>query len=78
MKQLVKHKIDGKWFTVGNISQGQYGPRLGLKVTKELRDLVNNAAPDSWVNFSVYDEKPREEPEQAPPARVLEDDSIPF
>lgn len=71
---------DGKYFTHGNVKKNQFGNySLGLKVTAELKALVQLAELGSWLNFSLFladDNKPQKKQEE-PPAY---DDgaSIPF
>lgn len=53
-KYNVKQKVDGKLFTFGNVQPGQYGPRLGLKVSPQLRNMIANSADGGWINFNLY------------------------
>lgn len=63
---------DGKYFSYGNVKKNQFGNySLGLKVTPELKALVQLAEIKSWLNFSMFDEKPKEQkpsdPQEPPP-----------
>ena len=35
---------------------------LGFKVTPELKAIFNEAADGSWVNFALFEDKPKAEP----------------
>lgn len=53
---------DGKRLVMGNVKPGKFGPQIGMKVTPELTDMVNSAAPGSWLNFDLY---PKDQPGQS-------------
>ena len=53
-KYSLKDKTDGKWHTFGNINPGEKGPRCGLRVTPELRALVNGKSDGEWLNFLAF------------------------
>jgi hypothetical protein len=81
MKKLLKIKgQDGKWQTVASLEEGMYGPRVGVNMAA-VRALLATGK-DGWENFSVFDERPKDERQQAPSAPRQRDesldDSIPF
>ncbi len=84
-KHSVRKKIGEKWQTFGNVAVNQWGNlELGLRITPELRALIESVEDGKWINFRLLPDKPREEkPEddkrQAQKAVLEEfDDEIPF
>lgn len=78
MKRLVKAKVDGKYFTFGNVQPGKYNERLGLRVTPELRTMIAGAGNGDWLNFNLYPEKAEAQAEPTKPYYPSDDDEIPF
>lgn len=77
MNYKVSAKRNGKWWTFGNIKINQYGnPQLSFKNTPELKELVNSDA--QWLNFSMFEDKPKDEPKQEAPAPYVDGGEIPF
>lgn len=77
-----KRADNQKWWCMGSLSENQYGNwRIGMRNTKELRDMLDAAGDGGWVNLSVFE--PREQ--QHTKAKQdgfkrddFEDQSIPF
>lgn len=73
-------KIDGKWFTFGNVKVNQFGNlQASLKVTPELISFLNSGK--QWVNFAMFERDDKDKP--ATPAPVTSapqdlDSDIPF
>lgn len=67
MDYNVKAKIDNKFFNFGNVRQkeGDRGPRLGLRLSPELRTMLAGKKDGEWVNFLLFpnDKKPSEAPQ---------------
>jgi hypothetical protein len=53
-KYSLKDKVNGQWRTFGNINPGERGPRVGLRVTPELREMVNAKQDGEWLNFLAF------------------------
>jgi hypothetical protein len=53
-KQLIKTRIDGKYVTVGNILEGEKGPRVGLRMTEQFKKMVAEAPADTYLNLLVF------------------------
>lgn len=70
-------RSDGKWWNFGRIKTNQYGNlSLSFKNTPELREHVLQGG--EWLNFSLFEDKPKEgQPKQEvlPP---FNDSEIPF
>lgn len=76
----VSAKRNGKFWNYGKIAKNQWDNlQLSIKVTPELKELVNSS---EWLNFSLFDdeEKPKEEAPKPSKASKVEDDEqlIPF
>jgi hypothetical protein len=74
MNYKIKAKIDGKYFTFGNVQEGKYGPRLGLRMSPELRKMLEGTVDGQWVNFSLF----AEEGKDAAPAVEPISSDVPF
>jgi len=74
-KYSVKKKnAQGKFWSFGNVKKNQYGNyQLGLKVTTELRALVESSKEGEWLNFSLF----KDEDERKEPAAVAEGSAAP-
>lgn len=59
-----KRVDNGKYWIGGKISEGKYGPQIGMKMTPELRAYFNSVADGAWVNLSI--DKPYEKRNQKP------------
>jgi hypothetical protein len=58
--KVSKKNASGKFWSYGNIKQNQWGNlTLGFKVTPELKAIFNDAAEGSWINFSLFEDKPK-------------------
>ncbi len=55
-KYNLKDKINGKYHTFGNVTPGEKGPRCGLKVSPELRELIAAKPDGQWVNFLMFED----------------------
>ena len=81
-KYKVSDKLNGKWHSYGNVTPGEKGPRLGLRVSPELRELLANKKDGEWLNFLLFEsdgEKPATGRASAPATTMMDDDSdIPF
>lgn len=76
----ISHKgADGKYKTVVSITQGMYGPRVGVN-TQRLKALLDSD--NEWENLSVFENDPKVQPkkQEQPKEEVKEDlsDEIPF
>jgi hypothetical protein len=50
-----KKNAAGQFWSHGNVKKNQYGNySLGLKVTAELRKVVEETADGGWINFSLF------------------------
>ena len=73
----------GKWWSYGSIKKNQWGNyTLGMKMTPELRQLLNETQDGQWLNFSLFESKEAGYPQKqqalgAPEVPVLSDE-IPF
>lgn len=71
-----KRKDNGKWWGYGRIRTNQYGnPQLSFKKTPELMQIFNDAPDGGYINFALFEEKPKE---QEAPQQPDNDNSIPF
>lgn len=64
----------GKYWIGGKITEGKYGPQIGMKVTSELKAYLDSVDVGGWLNFSIdgpRDSKPK-------PQETELDDSINF
>lgn len=72
-------KVNGKWFTFGNLKNNQYGNlQLGIKITPEFLAFVEAAKEKGWLNLSAFEdngEKKEYKPQQEKPSL---NDEIPF
>lgn len=76
MNGKISVKIDGKWFTLGNLKKNQWGNfNIGLKKTDELRKLVQG---EGWVNLSVFEDVGKDAPKKKEPQPIDNQDEIPF
>lgn len=76
-KYNIKDKINGKYHTFGNVTPGEKGPRMGLRMSPELRQLIAAKQDGEWLNFLLFpDDGPRQA--AAPSAPPLGSDEIPF
>lgn len=59
---VVKFKrVDtGKYWIGGKVTEGKYGPQIGMKVTPELRAYLDSVDVGAWLNFSI--DKPKDKP----------------
>ena len=74
-----KRQDTGKSWRFGNIKQGKFGPQLSFKKTPELVALWESTQEGGWLNFSLYESKPKDEPKEVPKAGTKDiDDSLPF
>lgn len=55
-KHQIKDKVNGKWFTFGNVTPGEKGPKMGLRVSPELRQLIAGKKDGEWVNFLLFED----------------------
>jgi len=79
-EQNVSVKINDKWRTLGKISQSDRGYwRLSFRNTDELKSWL--AAQGDWLNFSLFDPRPKDGAAPVKPAPYVEpdlNDEIPF
>lgn len=82
-KYKISKKVNDKWFTFGNFGPNQWGNQsLGIRVTPELRELLENADDGSWINFSAFEddgqkkEKPLDTGDRA--FAAFDGDEVPF
>lgn len=79
MNYKVSKKRGEKFWQYGSIKKNQWGNlQLSMKVTKELKELVNSG--EEWLNFSLFSDdggknKANSVTSKAP---VDDEDSIPF
>ena len=60
--KISKKGKDGKWYTFGNFKKNQWGNySLGIKVDKVFKHIVETSREDSWINFSAFEDKPKQE-----------------
>lgn len=85
MKYTLKDKIDGRYFSFGNLTMGEKGPRVGLRVTPELRQLIAGKQDGEWANLLAFVDDRQEQPRQAAPQSSsgysvppLDDTEVPF
>ena len=59
-------RTTGKWWTFGSLKKNQFGNwSIGLRVTPELKDLIE-ANDGKYINFALFeDEGKREVPQEA-------------
>jgi len=75
MKYKLSAKRNGKWWTYGSFGLNKFDNySASFKVTPELIELFKEKE-GQWVNFSAFEEKPKEQ--EAPTEQAL-DDEIPF
>lgn len=79
-KYSLKDRVDGKWFTFGNFLPGDKGPRMGLKVTPELRALIAGKEDGQWINLLAFEDDGQRGTKKgfAGDDNHVTDDTIPF
>ena len=80
MEYTVKFKrVDtGKQWIAGKVSDGKYGPQIGMKVSPELKAYLDSVEVGGWLNFSLYEPYENKEPRSAAAKSAPLDDSIPW
>lgn len=59
--KVSKKNGQGKWWSYGSIKKNQYDNlSLGFKVTPELKAIFSEAQEGGWVNFALFEDKPKE------------------
>lgn len=58
MNYKISSKVNGKWFTFGNVKQREKGLSMGLKKTPELMEMINATADGGYFNFLLFEQKP--------------------
>ena len=79
--ELKAKKSDGKWWGHGTMKQSEKGFwGVGLRVSDELIKLINTKQKNEWLNFNLFEAKPREgyEKTDSKSHATLEGDTIPF
>ncbi len=79
-KYALKDKRNGKWWTFGNLTDGDRGPKVGIRLTPELREMIASKKDGDWLNFLGFADDGNRGTASAPQgsqAAVL-DDEIPF
>lgn len=79
--ELKSKKSDGKWWSHGSLKQSDRGYwGIGLRVSEELIKLINTKQKNEWLNFALYEAKPKEgyEKTDSKSHPTLDGDSIPF
>jgi hypothetical protein len=63
MKNLTAKKPDGNWWTFGNYNPcDKWGKeKVGLKISKELKELINSVPEGEYINFNVLEKKEKKE-----------------
>lgn len=65
-KNLSLKNKEGKWWSYGSIAQNKFGnEQASFKVTPELKDLFGKAEVGSWINFSIFEAKPKPQDTQS-------------
>jgi len=83
MKKKLSTKLNGKWWTFGSLATNQWGKeQVSMRVTKELKNLVNEKQEGDWLNFSLFDDDGVKKDKPIHDAKKSEDDfgdsEIPF
>lgn len=84
MKVSAKRKDTGKWWIFGNLKSRNYEGReqlqLSFKVTPELKEYMELALQDEWINFALFEnESKRQESSAAADSGSDDiDDTVPF
>lgn len=61
MKRNLSTKLHGKWHTFGSLDVNKWGnEQVSMRVSKELKNLINEKAEGEWLNFSLFEAKPKE------------------
>ena len=57
-KYKIMNKPQGapKYINYGNVMPGEKGPRMGLRVTPELKQLINQTEEGKYVNFLLFED----------------------
>ena len=64
--KVSKKNASGKFWSYGNVKKNQWGNlTLGFKVTPELKSIFLDMPDGSWVNFALFEDKPKEESKPA-------------
>jgi len=63
MKNLTTKNSQGKWWTYGTYNPSNKNGRevVGIKVSKEFKELVNSVQEGDYINFLVVEKKERGE-----------------
>ena len=73
-KISAKRKDTNRWWSFGKVSEGKYGPQIGIKKTKEFMDYINSVTDGGYINFSLFEEdQKKDEPKSKP-----KDQGVPF
>lgn len=78
-KYKIMNKPQGapKYINYGNIIPGEKGPRMGLRVSPELRKMIEDAEDGKYINFLLFEDTgPKKQ--YAGDDKGLGDDTIPF
>lgn len=78
----LKAKLNGKFWSFGNLKVNQYGNwQIGMKASEDLQKLIDGAN-GGWINFSIFEKEDKPAPAQAthaaPVASHAVEDEIPF
>lgn len=66
-KYKVTMKINNAWQTLGNIAKNKYDRwSLGLRVTPELKSVINGTPDGTWVNMSLLEVTPKSDKPEEP------------
>jgi hypothetical protein len=65
MKNLTTKNSQGKWWTYGTYNPSNKNGRevVGIKVSKEFKELVNSVQEGDYINFLVVERKEKKEGE---------------
>lgn len=75
--KVCKKNAQGKFWGYGSIKLNKWGnPALSFKVTPELKEIFNSTLDGQWVNFSLFEDDKKEQPQAA--ANVDLQDEVPF
>lgn len=79
-KYTIKTKVDGRYLTLGNVQPGERGPRMGLRITPELRQMVASAEDGKWLNFLLFPDDGQRPQQTSKPSQSHDTslDEIPF
>ena len=73
-----KNKSTGKWWGYGNIKEGKFGPQLSFRKTPELIALFNETPDGGWINFALFEDKPKEASNEESKNIDEEESEVPF